>query len=225
MRDLTYGEIYLISFPNGKGYVGQTTLGLESRIASHRHTAPQRTCAVTLAIRKHGISSAEVLESVVCSRQNLDSKEARWIETLGTSDRDLGYNIASGGNTSPMSEGTRDKLALASASRKHTAETREKMRASRALRQNTEEEKQRLRELRIGVPHTDETRSKMSESRRGHPVSAETKAKMSASAKGHTLSTEAREKIGAALRGRKKSPEEVELMRQRAIAAHNRKRG
>ena len=49
--------IYCMTFPNGKMYVGLTTITLESRLRKHITSSKRREFAIHNAINKYGIDS------------------------------------------------------------------------------------------------------------------------------------------------------------------------
>lgn len=85
---------------NGKIYIGQTTLTIKERIASHLKTAKieNRRSAIHLAINSYGIGSfhIEQIDSAI-SIEELNRKEIYWIETLNCLSPN-GYNIRMGGS-------------------------------------------------------------------------------------------------------------------------------
>jgi group I intron endonuclease len=83
---------------NGKGYVGQTTLGLEIRRRLHTQRTPKRASCLSLALNKYGEESFtwRVL-SRVSSREELNFLEDAWIVALGTLAPN-GYNLMRGGD-------------------------------------------------------------------------------------------------------------------------------
>lgn len=108
-----YGIVYLArNTVNGKGYVGQTTKGLESRKQGHYREAkgypgPPFPCA----IREHGIDVFAWQVLTEChSQKDLDTAERMYIAVLRTK-RDNGYNVLSGGNGhGPMSAEMRQQI-------------------------------------------------------------------------------------------------------------------
>lgn len=105
---------------NGKIYVGQTTLQLEKRAMNH-YVCAKYECKSDSnrvptyfhkALMKYGFSNFkfEVLEEV-SSLQELNEKEAYWIEELDTTNRVIGYNLMTGGKSGLKPNSTRKKIS------------------------------------------------------------------------------------------------------------------
>lgn len=90
------GLIYLLTFPNGKKYVGITTQLLAQRISKHRNDAMVRESTKPLhrAWRKYGEPQASVI--LETSADRLQEEEIRLIKELGTQVPN-GYNVSPGG--------------------------------------------------------------------------------------------------------------------------------
>lgn len=148
--------IYLITnLVNGKVYVGQTRVGLGGRWKDHRDDARlNKNRPICKAIRKYGPESFSIREIASCETQEwADYLERVWILLYDSRNRDKGYNIRPGGDTSPMAETT--KQSLSEAISKAWSEGRLK-----------------------GYPHSQETKNKISEIQRAgrfhnHPVTSE----------------------------------------------------
>lgn len=94
--------VYLMTFPNGKKYVGITS-DVKRRIRSHRHCEHQAYPGprpLTHAIRKYGWDSVvfETLHEGLTA-EDAYAEETRLIAQLNTQDFMVGYNLASGGRT------------------------------------------------------------------------------------------------------------------------------
>lgn len=99
------GYIYILTFPNGKKYVGQT-LHLEKRYSRHRRVIES---IVSKAIRKYGWESIEkyVYE---CELEDMDYLETELIKILDSIKN--GYNLDSGGHKNKiMSDDTKRKIS------------------------------------------------------------------------------------------------------------------
>ena len=99
--------IYLITnLINNKVYVGQST-DIERRWSEHLRSAQPEKYSIRsardsktpihLAMQKYGINNftLQILEQ--CQRSELDDKEQYWIDYYHSTEKDLGYNITSGG--------------------------------------------------------------------------------------------------------------------------------
>ena len=119
MKNEIYGRIYKAEFPNGKLYVGATTRTLVKRANSHIYAAKRGSgCpAFSNAVRKHGMPKFSEL-CVVFSREELDTAEVKWIESLDTM-VPKGYNIKEGGSNGRHSEETKRKISLNHTGERH----------------------------------------------------------------------------------------------------------
>ena len=209
-----YGIIYCITNTvNGKRYIGQTTRTAKQRLTGHYHSHGANGCrALSGAIKKYGRESfsLEVLYEAD-SRESLDSNEIRLIESYGTQDRKLGYNLASGG--SGVGRPSDESIALRVAKTKGT--------------KRSDEFKANVSKFRTGTKHSEETKAKMSEAAKNRkPVGAETRAKLSECSKrrvwtddqkehlrkihsGRIISEEQRTQISETLTGKKQSAETI----------------
>lgn len=121
------GEIYLLTFSNGKRYVGATTVGARKRFAGHRGAAASgATTPVCAAWRKHGEPRIEVVCVVENSALiNAEEKAIKQLNTLVPN----GYNRAEKSNAAGVvvSPATRRKLAASKTGRVLSEETRAKI--------------------------------------------------------------------------------------------------
>lgn len=94
--------IYKITYPNGKIYIGLSN-NIKRRI--QEHNAPSNTSTVCdLAIKKYGrVKEIEILE-FVNNHIELQARETYWIKKLNSRDRNVGYNVAAGGEGSNYGE-------------------------------------------------------------------------------------------------------------------------
>jgi len=100
---------------NEKIYIGMTTNTLEFRKSQHKRSARSIKCKNTYfynAINKYGfdnfefiiIDKDEILEA-------LNEKEAFWITFFNSTNKEIGYNLDSGGNTNKKQSSTRKKIS------------------------------------------------------------------------------------------------------------------
>jgi len=191
--------IYLLTFPNGKQYIGQTVRMLGTRISQHRQAVNAGSLLpVHCAWRKHGEPSVSILGEYG-DMASLHAAEISLIASHGTLAPN-GYNVAFGGETAPSkSADVARKISAKAKGRGHTDATRGKI--GDASKANWEDEVYRAKveagvaaswtperrahsALLAKVVHTgrvvsDETKAKL----RGRKFSDEVRAKMSASAK------------------------------------------
>lgn len=122
--DLTISELYQISFPNGKRYIGISN-NAKNRFYTHKtQSRAGRQTPLAAALRKYG-AKLEVL--CIGDRQYILDLEVKAIEIFQTQNREFGYNVGPGGETSGIegighSEKTRAKMSLSQQLRKRTPE-------------------------------------------------------------------------------------------------------
>jgi len=132
--DKPYGTVYLRQCTvNGKGYVGQTTRGVEVRWAEvlrHLRTNPGHQPILDNAILKHGANAFETRVLAYADTQiELDSLERHYIASLGTLTPN-GYNAHEGGFGGPMTEEAKEKISKKALKRAASSEYRAKLRKS-----------------------------------------------------------------------------------------------
>lgn len=111
----TLGEIYCITSPSGKKYVGQCVkklsngknLGHINRWKDHIRDSNGRDCCrlLNLSIRKYGPENFKIELLIECKIEELDFFEIQFIETLNTL-KPNGYNLTTGGSKSRHSKET-----------------------------------------------------------------------------------------------------------------------
>ncbi len=149
------GFIYCFVFPNGKRYVGATTMkDPKDRWRNgkcYRVGTPVRTAIDEFGWRHVTKLCCEVLNS------ELDEQERYWIAKYKTTDPEYGYNRDSGGKNGYH----------------HSDETRRKMSESRIGKphplkghKQSEESKIKISNARKGKPFSDEHRKNLSESKK-----------------------------------------------------------
>ena len=156
------GQIYLIrNSINGKGYVGQTTIGVDRRFAKHKENARMGVdLALYRAMRKHGVDCFTVDEVATCSPALLDDLEKHYVKFYGTSAANgHGYNMTDGGDSARRPKGSRNSEA----SKAKNAASHKGMKRP---------------------PRSDEYRAKQTVAQKGKSIPEETKAKISAALKG-----------------------------------------
>ena len=158
--------IYLIiNLIDGKIYVGQTRRTVQVRWREHVDYALRFASGnphLDAAIRKYGEEtfSVETLAEA-SSLEELDELEIFWINRLGTLNRNLGYNLHSGGHHPVLSQETKDKISRSLAGRPSPykgipipPERYEKIKASgiweRCKSSISEQARKRLSEIRTG---------------------------------------------------------------------------
>ena len=201
------GRIYLLTFPNGKGYVGQTVQNTAVRLTQHAKAAINGGQALYRAWRKHGAPTLTVLFE--CAASELDAAETTCISALRTFSPN-GYNLTAGGRDSPLaiSAEARAKLSAAAKGRPtwnkglktgpRTAACREKISAAKMGHVKSAETRARISAARSGLQLNGEHRRAISLGLKGRSFSAERRARISAGLKGKPKSAEHRVKLSVA---------------------------
>jgi hypothetical protein len=165
------------------------------------------------AIVKYGIDNfnKEILEHV--TEENWEEQETYWISKLDATNKEIGYNIAKGGNGGdtfthhPNKEEISKKRSLANKGRIHTEESRKNMSEGRKGIKFSDEtlkkmsNSQKGNKNKAGKKVSEESRKKMSDAKIGKKASKETKQKMSSSQKGKVKSELHKQAISAAKSG------------------------
>lgn len=225
--NIVMGHIYVLLFPNGKRYIGQTLQSVKERMFQHISNA-KRGCPflVHKAIRKYAQENVKIEKvlTLKCTQSYLDFIEDRAIIVFNTLAPN-GYNLKRGGSYGVHNEETKAKMVIARARRDPVSEdTKAKMSISHKGKRLSQESIAKRSLSHRGKHRSEETKAKMSAARRGKPSpmkgrrhSEETKAKMSANnkrywkgktkLKGRRLSEQTKMKISLALKGRRLSEE------------------
>lgn len=194
---MMFGQIYCLTFPDGKEYIGQTTDSLSVRIASHRYKAKQGgTSKVLAAIRKHK-GRFQTMSLYECDNQyELDTAERLFIQERNTM-HPHGHNSYSGGRKGfDVDLETRAKISEKMSGernhsfgkpgimlgKKHTQKTRALISAKNRGQKRTPEQCANISKALCGVPKPNA---------RGVPKSPTHRANMSAAMRGlkRTIST------------------------------------
>lgn len=101
---------------NKKIYIGQTTVTLRDRWCSHLNDAARNaSCPVDKALFKYGAINFDivVIDSSAQTQHELDDLEGFYIQLLGATDYDVGYNLRTGGGShGKHANSTKEKLSL-----------------------------------------------------------------------------------------------------------------
>jgi group I intron endonuclease len=212
------GELYLLTFLNGKQYVGVTSTNARRRRIVHLHHARKgRKGALQRAIRKYGQLSFTTQTLVIANDWGyLCDLEQKAIAAFRTR-APAGYNLTNGGEGTlggdrppelrkHISEAHKKSGHRPPSSKgyRHTAEAKAKIAAAGKGRVFSAERKSKIGTAKIGNKYalgrvySEETKRKISESQKGRRMPEERRLRMV----GRKRSTETVAKIAAALRGK-----------------------
>jgi len=171
--------VYKHISPNGKQYVGITSLNVETRWNNGNNY--RNNPYFTNAIKKYGWDNFEhIILYENLSKVQACEIEKKLIKELDLTNSNKGYNLTFGGEHGKMSDQTKKKI-------------------SHSLKGN---------QFRRGIPHTKETIQKTRETRAGknpHEWTDESRKKLSNSKKGVKASKETKEKLSIIRRGKNNS--------------------
>lgn len=226
-------QVYKLTSPSGKHYIGLTSATLEERWKQHvtlwkklnskgiDYRGKQVTSILFYAFDKYHPDTW--LKEIVFETTNLDeakSKEIELIEQLNTTNSDFGYNVLVGGQTGwagkNLSEEHKEKQAKTRSEWYKTEEGKIWKQQLSERWANTENNPSTLKIGQPGTKHSEETKTKISKIKKeyyethdspnkGKILSDDVKEKMSLAKKGKKLSPEHREKVVSALYGRKQT--------------------
>lgn len=183
------GTLYLLTFRNGKKYIGQTIRSIAIRMAQHRYVSKRRNSRLYAAWRAHGEPSLTVLGEF--PNAELAKREQ---EAIAAHDSLVprGYNSTIGGESAPSRNPLiAEKISAALKGRKKPPLSEEHRRKlSEANKQRTGPNKGRV--------FSDEWRRRLGAAGRGRKRSAISRQKQSAALKGRVFSDEWRKKLSAA---------------------------
>lgn len=223
-------KVYVLTFPNGKRYVGMTRQNIKKRWRSTGY----KSQIMKDAIAEQGWEN--VAKEVVA--ENLDLKQAgdmecALIDKYKTLDRDYGYNISKGGDTYNVhSDEFLASLHDRMTGNKYCVGRKISTKHIKALQNGrTPESYKQAAANRVGVPLSDELKAKLSAKAKERWSDAEKRKFFLSRLKdmsgdknpmyGKIQSTETREKIRAKALGRKMSLETRRKMSE--SSAHKRK--
>lgn len=193
-----------------KVYVGSSAR-LKSRWGTHRR-ALEKGCHHSPKLQRawdcYGAEAFtfKVLELV--SVADLETVETFWIQTLGATEPDNGYNCAPvggsirGAKLPPFSEAHKAKLGAAQTGKRRTPEQREALSKALRGRRMPDSQKEAARARMLGSkrgPLSDAHREAVSRAQKGKAISESHKLALSAAHKGRRHSEETKQKRRASL--------------------------
>ncbi len=227
-------ELYILTSPNGKQYVGVTSKTAQERCARHKSSASAGlTCSAALysAMRKYGPENFSWKTLVIGEWDYILGMEQDVISLYDTM-APGGYNLREGGQFASMSQETKDKIsklakerfkndpemgqrhAACLLGRKHTHETIAKMIQIRG----TKEWKAKSRAAHLGFKYSEEAIERKRKTRKKtKPFSKEAIQNMSDAAKKRGMSRATIEAAANANRGTRKSQEYRDAQSKRMI--------
>ena len=188
------GEVYRLTFSNGKSYIGLSTQSAEIRYRSHAYAAKKGKIQdpVYRAWRKYGAPTLEVITRGL-SEEELVAAEIAAIAAHGTLTPN-GYNVSPGGTHPPsVRPEVAARIGLKVRRQWQDPATREKMVAGMQGKTRSEEARQRMSKSRMGTKHTLATKVLVSTKLTGIKRSEETRRRMSEAAKIRGVSQKTRD--------------------------------
>jgi group I intron endonuclease len=186
-------EVYCLTSPSGKRYVGFTSAGADQRWAAHvRDAKSDSDFPLHRAIRKYGPESfTRTLLERMTTEAGAKRAEQLWIKELGTFVGGYNATLGGDGNTGwiPSAE-TRARMSESQRGRKHSPETRAKMAESKRGVVFSQDTCAKISKATRGKKRSLEACAKIGDAKRGTKHSPETRARMSASAIGRVFSPE-----------------------------------
>lgn len=184
---MKYCGIYKITnIVNNKKIIGQST-NIHKRWILYRHwlrKGSYNNPYLQHAWNKYGEKKFKFEIIFLCSSEELNEAEIRFIEQYKSIDSEYGYNLKTGGNRPIMSEETKQRMSVAKMGQKnsfygkrHSSQTKQKI---REVRENYKginhplfgkhlslQTKQKIREKHLGKKHSSETIRKMKKNNSG----------------------------------------------------------
>ena len=214
-------SVYKHTFPNGKVYIGITSLKPEIRWRNDgRGYDSQQYMA--RAIKKYGWCNVahEILFDEL-TKEEAEQREIELINYYKSNQREYGYNVQNGGNTTGThSEETKKYLS-------EIAKKRFSVKENHPFYEKThsDETKRKLSESHKGKSHNEVTRKKLSELNKGENNSMYGKYGESHPSYGRHHTEEAKKKISEANKGKKFTEEHKrnlsEAMKRRYVDKEN----
>lgn len=205
-------SVYKHTFPNGKVYIGITSLQPEKRWIKGKGYKTQSL--IYNAINKYGWSNIkhEILYSEL-TKKEAEQKEIELILFYKSNDSEFGYNIANGGNSQGMhSELSKSKMSESSKGKNNPMYGKFGNDNPNYGKTRTLEQCERIRESLIGHATSEDTKHKISDALKkyytnndgywkGKHLSQESKQKIKNARLGSHLSDESKKKISNAFSG------------------------
>lgn len=171
---------------NGKVYIGQTTYPLYHRWSAHKQNTSH--CKyLGAAIVKYGEDKFKIEQIDTAETfDELNEKEVYWIKFYDAQNREKGYNLRSGGDSSLHSEESKAKMSQTRKGKKQSKELIQKRIESRKGYTHSEKTRELIGKANTGKkrrPWTEEEKKQIGERSKGRKYSPETIEKMRIAAK------------------------------------------
>lgn len=182
--------VYMHRFPNGKVYIGITCRKPEYRWNNGKNYRGQPY--IFKAIQKYGWENIEhIILFEGLSKEEAEQKEIDLIALYDSTNREKGYNIENGGNsTGKHSEETIKRMSTGIKMAYESAEYRERKREGQRRAYSSEQYKIQLSARTHKLWESEEYRTKMVSVHKGKTLSEETKRKVSDARKGRFMGGE-----------------------------------
>lgn len=177
-RGKTMYTVYKHTCPNGKVYIGITSMGVKRRWKGG--SGYIRNLYFYRAIKKYGWNNIthEILFEGL-EKSEAEQREVELIAEYKSNQSEFGYNISNGGE----SIGKHSAKTIEKQSRVHrrenlTAETIEKMRQAKLGKKQSAKSIEKRRQAILGSKHSEETKEKIRQAHLGMKYTEETKEKL-----------------------------------------------
>lgn len=155
---------------NKKIYIGQTIFSIEKRFKMHCYSTNKKKCKspISRSIKKYGKENFKIEEIVKADCiQMLNYLEMYYIYIFNSTNKEIGYNIRIGGNTSSIPNETKEKIRNTLIGHVHSDETKLKISNAHKGKKLTNEHKENVIKALTGRGKSDETKDKISKSLTG----------------------------------------------------------
>ena len=214
-----------INTVNNKIYVGKTIKKLQDRIKAHKYS---HKCVKNIyfyrALRQYGFKNFEW--KIICkcpTLGELNEREIFYIKELKATNRDIGYNINTGGgggdnlSNHPNNKEIRKKISKALKGKKMSEEFKIQNRERQVGRKMSSETINNMRKAQKGLTKSKEHREKIRTTLKGREMSNDIKEKISNTLKGRKLTESHKRNIGRAIKGKSISEKVREKIRRTSI--------
>lgn len=162
--------IYRLTFPNKKVYIGQT-YNFKDRMRKHKYDSKKYNTLIYNAIRKYGWDNIKKEIILYCDENCIDYYERELIKLYNSTDKNVGYNLESGGHKNKnLSKETIEKKKKSALGKKHSKETIELLRklsignTNMLGKKHSKETKEKLRKMNLGKKQSNDIILKKSKS-------------------------------------------------------------